>query len=161
VNDIVLIEIDVFTDRNQRGKMTVSRKDIIQQCIQRDKRCIMSRIYPDVKHGICDVDELAPRSEYPQGIYILENTQLLCRHECHYRKHHQEVEAAMIIGLYGPKRMRRYDYDFGERLGFFYRFIPGTKVVLEEAIKYLTHIWFLEIPGYYENKEEEGEGYGR
>lgn len=104
------------------------RTEAIQIAWQRDQGCIFRRIVY-CKGLRLDPDEIIPRSSWTEGIYEPSNIQFLCD-TIHDIKHHVEVEAAMIVGLYGKERMLRYDMTVEERIEYMYKFTGKVNIGL-------------------------------
>lgn len=133
----------------KRADRREERDHIVARVMIKYPSCIMDSIFGTYTTDR-DPDELILRSEWPDGIYVFENVIALGRNR-HHIKHHMEPEAAMIVGLYGPDRMRRYDIPVEERLSYLQKF--DSRPVIESAGKtFLWSMWNKTIPGWPTDK---------
>lgn len=102
---------------DKKAMRLAERKSIVERVRIKYPNCALAPVY-GCKAQWLDVDEMIPKSSWSEAEYTFENCWCLCR-DCHDQKHHHEVEAAMILGLYGRQRMLRYDLTIQERLPYF------------------------------------------
>lgn len=129
------------------------RQAIVERVKIKYPTCALSCVYGlPSRSDPLDPDELAPRSEWTNGIYVFENVWML-RRSLHENKHHKRPAAAMMLGLYGPERMRRWDIPVEDRVEYFYEFAPGLDVDEIGAKIFLWEAWNRIIPGYWESEK--------
>lgn len=107
---------------DKKALRLAERKSIVERVRIKYPFCALDPVY-GCKTKALDVDEMIPKSDWAEAEYTFDNCWCLCR-DCHDQKHHHEVKAAMIIGLYGRQRMLRYELTIEERLPYFDIFKP-------------------------------------
>jgi len=115
---------------DKRRERIPERQAVVAQALTRDKDCILRKIVRCQCRRL-DPDEIIPRSSWTEGIYVLDNIQML-GDRCHHVKHHVEVKSSMIVGLYGFERMSRYEMTVEERIEHFGVFTGYVNEVLAE-----------------------------
>ena len=132
---------------SKKSMRLAERKSIVERVRIKYPLCALAPVYGCTSR-ILDVDEMIPKSDWSEAEYTFENCWCLCGDQsCHHIKHHVEVEAAMILGLYGRQRMLRYELTIEERLPYFdiFKPVPWDEV---NAKIFLNRQLNLVIPGF-------------